>query len=210
MTPVNAKPRTKWADQIPDRRAPLGTRSSRKAYQSHRRLPLDRSRCAIHRAQTASPDARRRRHGKTLAYIWVRSVYRPQTRRQARKAEIRGLSKPIVDLLNHLVSLNGQRFGAGTALSGPRVLNGLVFRSRPMVTMSMERMSMSPSRSTEGSFGSFPSGFSLRCPGRDAVSIGAADRVHGGADRDALARRDDAAVHALLRRARRRQRRAVP
>ncbi|MCI5062231.1 MAG: hypothetical protein MRY71_04690, partial [Algiphilus sp.] len=33
---------------------------------------------AIHRAQTASPDARRRRHGKTLAYIWVRSVYRPQ------------------------------------------------------------------------------------------------------------------------------------
>ncbi|MBY0227576.1 MAG: hypothetical protein K2Q28_17390, partial [Hyphomicrobium sp.] len=37
-----------------------------------------RSRCAIHRAQTASPDARRRRHGKTLAYIWVRSVYRPR------------------------------------------------------------------------------------------------------------------------------------
>lgn len=29
------------------------------AYQSHRRLPPDRSRYAIHRAQTASPDARR-------------------------------------------------------------------------------------------------------------------------------------------------------
>nr|WP_158500138.1 MFS transporter [Sphingopyxis macrogoltabida] len=50
------------------------------AHQPHRRLSLDRPRCAIVRPQAASPDARRRRSGETLAYIWVRSMYRPQTR----------------------------------------------------------------------------------------------------------------------------------
>src|SRR3546814_20794618 len=49
------------------------------AHQPHRRLSLDRPRCAIVRPQAASPDARRRRSGETLAYIWVRSMYRPQS-----------------------------------------------------------------------------------------------------------------------------------
>src|SRR3546814_8362125 len=44
------------------------------AHQPHRRLSLDRPRCAIVRPQAASPDARRRRSGETLAYIWVRSM----------------------------------------------------------------------------------------------------------------------------------------
>ena len=48
------------------------------AHQPHRRLSLDRPRCAIAGPQAASPDARRRRPGETLAYIWVRSMYRPQ------------------------------------------------------------------------------------------------------------------------------------
>src|SRR3546814_868724 len=47
------------------------------AHQPHLRLSLDRPRCAIVRPQAASPDARRRRSGETLAYIWVRSMYRP-------------------------------------------------------------------------------------------------------------------------------------
>ncbi|WP_420228687.1 MULTISPECIES: hypothetical protein [Sphingobium] len=49
------------------------------AHQPHRGLSLDRPRCAIVRPQAASPDARRRRSGETLAYIWVRSMYRPRS-----------------------------------------------------------------------------------------------------------------------------------
>lgn len=67
----------RWTLRQASSEIPDDTAQNRYKSKSHRRLSLDRSRHKIGSTQATSPDSRRRRSGKTLAYIWVRSMYRP-------------------------------------------------------------------------------------------------------------------------------------
>ena len=81
----------------PARSAATSVATRLATHQSHRRLSLDRSRDTIGSAPATPPDPRRRRSGKTLAYIWARSMYRPHPGRTGRDEGVeldRGPARP--------------------------------------------------------------------------------------------------------------------